>query len=200
MVQKSIQLLADKNRQRADKNKKYAGFSFLEVIVSLSIFVLIVVVTIFSFSSMVMTNKKASGINGSLENNKGVFEDMAKTIRMSDQLQVVGKTVYMYNFSRSQCVSYRFQNSEVEVSRFTGTPALPANQPDCSSSNANYGSSSYPYQTDSDATIDTTTSAFKLVNSVNAPISRVTILMKFNSWTLQTSVSTRNYDTLLYEN
>ena len=47
MVQKSIQLLADKNRQRADKNKKYAGFSFLEVIVSLSIFVLIVVVTIY---------------------------------------------------------------------------------------------------------------------------------------------------------
>jgi hypothetical protein len=95
-------------------------------------------------------------------------------------------------------VSYRFNANKIEKSEFTGTPIPPGNQPDCSSSSPNYASTGY--QTDSDLTIDASTSAFELISSANAPISRVTILVKFNNWSLQTSVSTRDYDTLLYEN
>jgi prepilin-type N-terminal cleavage/methylation domain-containing protein len=173
------------------KNKKYKGFSLIEMIVAIFVFSLIMVIVIGTFISVVNLRKKTKTIQQNTENAHFVMEQMAKTLRTSSILESTETSIQAFDYSQTQCIRYNYNADLHTLQSEIGT-----------------GSSSECTFTDNDY-VDMTSSAigaasFVAVKSDSDTRGKVTIALKVcydsNDCTgvdrvnIQTTVSLRDYE------
>ena len=84
------------------KNKKFAGFSFVELMISIFILSLIMLASVAVFSSIVKARKDALKVSTDIETGREAIEIMAKNIRMSSHLGGSSSTIiFTVNWLRS---------------------------------------------------------------------------------------------------
>lgn len=93
-----------------NKKNNHRAFSLIELVVAMSIFIIVITTVIGVFGSVISTKRKAKNVQQNLENMKYAMELMAKSIRMSSKTNYIGsnQTIFMYNNSEGNCISYRF--------------------------------------------------------------------------------------------
>jgi prepilin-type N-terminal cleavage/methylation domain-containing protein len=188
------------------------GFSLLEMIVAMFISTLIITTVVAAFASAFRARESAGNTQRSIEDAKTSIEYMAKTIRMSSNLQPVSgssNNVIMFNKSQEKCIQYIFNNVSKTIDEkyctvcdfsdpckkgtFTTSSLADCNDPN-------------PATIKNDCKVDN-----PITNSISSSLSdasfsvsgtyikRVTVRMKMTSDTnptMQTTVSTRDYKDL----
>lgn len=177
------------------------GFSFLEVIIAVFIFSLIMVGVTSYFVSTTVANQNTKRLQQNLEDVRFAMNRIAKVLRTSVVLvpntsSKVDK-VRVYDYSQSKCIRYEFSGDgmrEYEAS-------LPSGEPDEKTwclTGASFGSPGDIVSVANGATLSGT---FFVVPSSDTAGSEVagrvtmnaTITRKNNASTIQTTVSLRNY-------
>lgn len=103
--------------------KRRAGFTLVELLVSIAIFAIIMIAAGSSFSYMIKGRKSASLVQQGTENARNALEEMAKNLRMStiyscnnnladDCSGVVTPitSIEIYNYSQGECIQYVFNS------------------------------------------------------------------------------------------
>lgn len=182
------------------RNKKLKGFSFIEVMVAVFIFSLIMTIVVAVFANVIKNQRLSKKIQTNLENIRFAQEYIAKNIRMSTVDGTYGSgaesEVFIFNHSQSKCIRYRFANNTIEESsvsisnRTAGFDGSLGTADDADCSQVPYGSSS--------ALISSSNSLsgnFYVVQSSSTALGKVVISMKVDeSYEMaQTTVSLRDY-------
>ena len=171
---------------------KLAGFSLVEMIVAMAVFLIIITATLASFASVMNARKKAGEIQKNLSSGRAAMEQMAKNIRMSSYLEGSGATsayIRMFNNSQSRCMGYRFLGGALEaaIGSYIADPST------VNSATCDNPGSYYPIVSGINLT-----GKFKIDRTNVVPgslsVGKATILMKMGDDYLQTSVSFRDYE------
>lgn len=104
------------------KNKK--GFSFLEVIVAVFIFSLIMTVVAGTFANFTASYRNTRAIQKDLENAQYAINLIAKVIRTSNVIKCDGgscstanyTSISIFDNSQDKCIVYRINNHELQAS------------------------------------------------------------------------------------
>jgi len=128
-----------------------AGFSFVEMIVAIFIFALVVTASSGVFVKMIKSYKSAREIQRDLEDAQYAMNLMAKTIRTSSVvscsndggsnfnlicLSVPGiNAARVYDYSQDRCVTYRFSSNKLKVR--SDSPSTPGDKSTCVWNSAN---------------------------------------------------------------
>lgn len=187
-----------KNRMKIMK-----GFSLLEMIVAISIFMIVVTSIIEIYSRFYIANKNAIAIANSSENARTTIEEVAKIVRMSSKNWTwgYGDQITMYNASLGQCISFRFKNNHVESCKCNpykdslGTYDCRGSDA-CDDGGAASGYKESCFQPISSSVIED--AKFVMMPSLSS-ISRITIMLKTGGKSFQTTISIRDYSSLQYE-
>ena len=179
------------------KIKKLAGFSLLELLISMFIFILMIVASVSVFSGVVFARKNARDIQKNLEEGRTAIEAMAKNIRMSTRLQTYGgnnKNIRMFNNSQGVCIAYSFSGSSLRTATYNPPDV---SDPDCSSvpalSNIVSGGIDGRFSV-------TTTDATGSPKRIGKATVNLIISSGVSVQHMQTSVSFRDYEGILYNN
>lgn len=167
-----------------------SGFSLMELLIAMFIFSLIILSAVAVFAGVVGARKKSRDMQQNLEQARTAMEMMARNMRMSTELKTYAssKGVYMYNNSQSTCIAYLFSGSALRTASYSKPcSTVPSSLSDLISSDVSDGQ-------------------FKVVEtdsaSVPGKIGKATIVLTIGSGSsqkhLQTSVSFRDYDGVLY--
>ena len=114
------------------KNKK--GLSFLEVIIAIFIFSLIMAAAARSFSNFVATYRSTKAVQKDLENAQYSINLMAKVIRTGNVINCNGSncsvagdytSISIYDYSQRKCIIYRFSGNKLQAS----SADVPASDP-----------------------------------------------------------------------
>jgi len=107
--------------------KKKKGFSFLEVMISIFIFILMMTTISMAFANLFNNYKKAKVIQRNLEDAQFAMNSMAKALRVSSVIipssSGTVSSMKFFNYSDSSCASYRFQDNSLQVASdvYSGT-------------------------------------------------------------------------------
>lgn len=93
------------------KNKK--GYTFLEVIVSVSIFVIIVAASTDAFSNLFNNYRKIRDFQESIENVQFAMNEIAKVLRTSSIVDNGNSFVQAFDYSQEICVRYEINGSQL---------------------------------------------------------------------------------------
>jgi prepilin-type N-terminal cleavage/methylation domain-containing protein len=174
------------------KNKKYAGFSLLEMIIAVSIFVIVVLATAASFSNAFFSGQKTGIVLKNLENGRTAIETMAKNIRMSRKLVGITNGIKMFNNSQGKCIAYVFSGGKLQSVFYASSDAeTDSTFPTCADPDMNNAS---------DLISSGVSGSFSVVKtSIVSPkkIGKATILIKIGTGSdiqyIQTTVSFRDF-------
>lgn len=174
------------------------GFTMIELIVSMFVFVVIVTASAGAFTSAFTARQKAREMQRNLEEARTAIDMMSKNIRMSTKLRPAGtqSTIYMFNNSQEKCVSYTFSGGKLYSNIYpTSDAPESASYPTCAS------------------TVGTTSmisgdvsGRFLVVPNSESPetIGKVTIKMETtvgdSTERIQTTLSLRDYKQFFYIN
>jgi prepilin-type N-terminal cleavage/methylation domain-containing protein len=89
------------------KIKNASGFSLIELLVAVFIFVLIIMAATETFTSTFSAWTKTRRTQTNLENARTALETIGKSIRMSNQLKYSSGVLSMFNHSQNKCLRYR---------------------------------------------------------------------------------------------
>jgi prepilin-type N-terminal cleavage/methylation domain-containing protein len=182
---KKINKIAEKNL------KKYKGFSFLEMIITVAIFSMMILVVTATFSSSFLVNRKNQKIQRKMETARTAIDNIAKNVRMSRGLMLSGNTIYMYNNSQGNCISYRFDSGELQMAQVESVSES------CDTADGVVYESFYEAIAD-----EITDGKFNITETVTDPtipvIGKATILINIDGKVIQTSVSLRDYTEFFY--
>jgi prepilin-type N-terminal cleavage/methylation domain-containing protein len=202
----------------AKKTKKNnPGFSLVEMIIVAAISAIIAMAVAQIFLTGVKTFETNKGMQKNLEEARVSMEMMSKNIRMSKYTVLDSDTIYMYNTSQGQCMSYRF-NSVNKVLEYaycspktddgttSGNPVGSDDDPGTvcqGSGGVCFGGSAYSYNNLAQSNI---IGKFDVTPTNRNPgaeeIGRATISMTVGNGTdlqqtIQSSVSFRDYDDII---
>ena len=178
------------------KASKMKGFSLVELMAAMFIFVVIILATVSAFASTFSARKNARDVQKNLEEARTIMETMAKSIRMSQNAHPNdSKTIVL--FTQGSCLTYSFTGDKI-----TKSVTYP---PDSSE-----GDSDHPKCELKATSIEMTPIKVEggfIVDKTDATalppkIGRVTIRMKVGSGAsapnLQTTVAARDYQNFFY--
>lgn len=183
-----------KNKNLIKQNKNYQGFSLLEMMISMFIFVLAIVTAVSIFSGVASTRQNSREIQKNMEDVRTALDLMAKNMRMSIGLVDDGtdQRIYMFNTSQNSCVSYMFSGSKLQMSQVFPTSSLPEDEK-CLPANISYGSYQDIIQSD-------VSGSFEIIpTSITSPktVGKATIILTIDGVNMQTSVSFRDYNNIV---
>lgn len=182
------------NQQIRIKNKK--GFSLLEMLIAMFIFVLIILASVSVFAAINKSRRDIKSKQQNIETASAAMELMAKSIRMNTAARNVGTgRMEFYNAQSGRCTRYDF-NASTKILRYsTATPEEEGTPPvtifeSCIDGSVPYGSYVNLVSTGLQDV------RFDVVESDEDTIGRAIINMKLNDIWLQNSVSFRDYTNL----
>lgn len=181
-----------KNIQENKYQKKYSGFSLLEMMISMFIFVLAIVTAVSIFSNVSFTRKNSREIQKNMEDARTALDLMAKNMRMSIGLNGTASMIYMFNTSQNKCVSYMFSGGKLQMSQVSPGGSLPEDEK-CLPANISY----VGYQ---DIIKSDVSGSFVIVpTSITSPktVGKATIILTIGGVNMQTSVSFRDYNNIV---
>ncbi|MCK9379388.1 MAG: prepilin-type N-terminal cleavage/methylation domain-containing protein [Candidatus Moranbacteria bacterium] len=103
------------------KIKSKKGFTFIEVVVSVSIFVIIIAASTEAFSNWIDNYRKVRGLQESLENAQYSMNEMAKILRTSSVINQGPLFVQAYDYSQEVCVHYKLSGGALMLAISAGT-------------------------------------------------------------------------------
>lgn len=177
-----------KKNMKKNKIKNRSGFSLLEMVISIFIFVVVILTAVSIFANMASARQEARRIQKNMEDARTALDLMAKNMRMSTELRKVSATdIYMFNTSQGICIRYQFDGRTLKMGE--GNP-ISSTSTDCSGivpdSSLNKIVSSNNVS-GSFAVIPTSTTDPKVIG-------RATVTMTIDGVRLQTTVSFRDYN------
>lgn len=95
--------------------KKERGFSFLEIMVSVFIFSLMMTTISITFSNLFKNYRNSRAIQTNLENAQFIINSMAKSLRTSSIVSSTSSSIKFYNYSDGNCFSYKFEDNSLQV-------------------------------------------------------------------------------------
>lgn len=174
--------------------KNYSGFSLLEMMISMFIFVLAIVTAVSIFSSVSFTRKNSREIQKNMEDARTALDLMAKNMRMSIGLNGTTSMIYMFNTSQGNCVSYKFESSKLKIAQKIPDASF-SEAERCNTTNMTYNSSDYV-----DIIQNDVSGSFAIVpTSITSPktVGKATIILTIDGVNMQTSVSFRDYNNIV---
>lgn len=170
--------------------KKQKGFSLVEVMVSMFIFVIIMLAASQIFTQAFAGHRYTRNLQKDIENAQFIMGILSKELRTSTIVSPTGinngvSSIKFYDHSQQKCLSYRITGGRLEV----------ASQNVASSAICN-GTSLTTYQTVSTGTI---TGSFDITSSQSTPrrVGKVTLGLRVQEGThaasIQSTVSLRDY-------
>ena len=178
-------------KDKLNKKKNLRGFSLIELLIAMFIFVVSITVAISVFINIMSNRQKIREVQKDVEDSRVVLDLMAKNMRMSSGLKgqsSIGgqkyKDVIMLNNSQGLCIRYRFASNE-SISSLQMAQDFPDSNGVCDfGSVANFQN-----------VIKGDISGFFLVNETSdLAIGKATIVLTVDNTNLETSVSFRDYD------
>jgi len=117
------------------KNNKKKGFTLIEVLVALFVFIVTITAATGSFASLMSANKKIKEIQKSTEDAQFVMNLIAKTIRTSriktaDSGGHPVSAIEVYDYSQKKCIAYKIIDNK-EMKYGTIAPSIPDNFDSC---------------------------------------------------------------------
>jgi type II secretory pathway pseudopilin PulG len=116
-----------KNPNSSFFNGKKKGFSFLEVMLSVFIFSLMMTTVSITFANLFKNYTKAKAIQINLENSQFAMNSMAKSLRTSSVLPSTDSTIKFFNYSDNKCTAY--QHDEEDASLQIASVLIPIDDP-----------------------------------------------------------------------
>ncbi|MDR3559183.1 MAG: type II secretion system protein [Candidatus Pacebacteria bacterium] len=192
------------------KKNKLAGFSLIEMIVAMAIAVIIMLAVVAAFAGMVKTRNTVRDEQQDLENARNAMDTMAKELRFSSDVSIngsggSGKEIAFYDNSSLKCTIYRLASGKIQMAE--ADPVSTATDPNQFCHNG--GSNSIAYFNASGTYRDLTSVnsggmtisnlpglgslEFNLDPQASTHVGKATILMTVDGYSLQTTVSFRNY-------
>ncbi|MFA5962309.1 MAG: prepilin-type N-terminal cleavage/methylation domain-containing protein [Parcubacteria group bacterium] len=175
--------------------KNYYGFSMLEVMISVSIFTVVIFAVTATYARTFSAGQKSRIVQRNMEASRTAMEAMAKNMRMSTKLMVdaTKKTVIMFNNSQATCIRYSFTGGSLTSLFYPSDPAYSPGDleyPDCSTAS---GTPTELISADVDGIFEVTpTSATPKV------VGKATVLLNIGNGVdaqhIQTSISFRDFD------
>lgn len=182
-----------KNKKLGKKNKKYKGFSLLEMLIAGFIFSLVITTAVSVFSNVFFTGEKTRGVQKNIETARTALDLMAKNMRMSSELgpnNTNTLNIYMFNNSQGECIGYRFNSGALEMAQMENPTS---GSTDCSGV---FGAGDYTSITEGNVS-----GRFYVISTSNVDPKRVgkaTARMEIDGQYLQTTVSFRDYLGVIY--
>ncbi len=172
-----------------NKNKNYPGFSLLEMLIAIFIFVLMITASVSVFTGVFSARQEGRKIEKNMENARTALDLMAKNMRMSTNLvRLSDQEIYMYNNSQGQCIGYKFEDGELRIGQ-----ATPAGM-DCDPAHVLYGS----YNPITSGDVSGSFSVTPTSDVSPKKIGKATITMTIDgSTSMQTTVSFRDYNNII---
>jgi prepilin-type N-terminal cleavage/methylation domain-containing protein len=103
-------------------SKKQKGFTFIEVLIAVFVFVLMMTTLTGIFGRSLTGYKKAVRVQKDLELAQQAMNIMAKTFRTSGITSIASSdTIRVFDFSQSECIEYEFSGNVLQV-RSEGDP------------------------------------------------------------------------------
>lgn len=179
------------------KLKKYKGFSFVEMMVTVFVFSVIVTTALAVFVSVSTTQKESESSQEHAEDLRLILELMAKNIRMSSvDVSFLGvqelQDLYFYNYSQGKCINYCVTNTnvyhrEIEVSR--------TNYPNCQDAFIGSCETNGSGMINIDSQISGKFRVIPTEDSLSGSAGLVTVSVEFDDSEdkMQTTVSLRDY-------
>ncbi|KKP79990.1 MAG: hypothetical protein A2271_01040 [Candidatus Moranbacteria bacterium RIFOXYA12_FULL_35_19] len=171
--------------------KNNAGFSILELLIAMFIFVLTIITAVSIFASVSSTRQKSREIQRNMEDARTALDLMAKNMRMSTGLSEVGNThqeIYMFNTSQGDCISYKFDSdNKLKISQIPS-----ANSSNCSTIAYTYNPI---ISSDVSGSFSITPT---LATAIPKRVGKATIVLTIDgTTTMQTTVSFRDYKEII---
>jgi prepilin-type N-terminal cleavage/methylation domain-containing protein len=121
---------------------KKKGFSFLEIMISIFIFSLMMTTISVTFASLFENYRNSRAIQMNLENAQFIINTMAKSLRTSSVLSNTASSIKFYNYSDSNCFSYKFEDNSLQVASVSidniSYPTVEERKAQCSSALLTY--------------------------------------------------------------
>ncbi len=121
---------------------KKRGFSFLEIMISIFIFSLMMTTISITFASLFENYRNSRAIQMNLENAQFIINTMAKSLRTSSVLSSTASSIKFYNYSDSNCFSYKFEDNSLQVASVSisnvSYPTVEERKAQCSSASLTY--------------------------------------------------------------
>jgi prepilin-type N-terminal cleavage/methylation domain-containing protein len=114
---------------RTNMNHNKKGFSLIELMMAVSIFVIIILAVTGIFSSSMGGFHKAKIVQKNLEDAEFIMNKLIKVLRTSSidlSSATSSSEIKIYDYSMDMCYKYRFENNKIEVS-FTQEDSVPLN-------------------------------------------------------------------------
>jgi prepilin-type N-terminal cleavage/methylation domain-containing protein len=178
---------------RGGLKKNFKGFSFVEMIIAVAIFAMVMVAVMSAYVSIFKAGKNAKVIQQNMENARGAMELMAKTIRSGEIDGSSANDISLFVFDagsdkNGKCIRFSFVFNNIQESQTGTLDRTVALSPYCST--ASYASTNYLADTSTNFTI---TGNFAVSPASPTSAGKVTILTNVHSGTdsanLQTTVS-----------
>ena len=182
-------------KTKLNKNKNFRGFSILEVMIAMFIFVVVITAAVSVFARITLNRQRGREIQKNMEAARVALDSIAKNMRMSTAIDgrdgLAGgiapsqkyKDIIMLNNSQGVCIEYRFR-TDGENSYLETGQAFPNSQGDCRFGDvSNFGK-----------IIEGDVSGFfSVVKTSSSVIGKANIALTVDDVNLETSVSFRDY-------
>lgn len=121
---------------------KKRGFSFLEIMISIFIFSLMMTTISITFASLFENYRNSRAIQMNLENAQFIINTMAKSLRTSSVISNTASSIKFYNYSDSNCFSYKFEDNSLQVALVSidsvSYPTVEERKAQCNSASLTY--------------------------------------------------------------
>ncbi|EKE21727.1 MAG: hypothetical protein ACD_7C00144G0003 [uncultured bacterium] len=107
------------NNKKLKVSSRY-GFTLVEVIISMGIFVVVMAGSSGVFASAFKSYKGAKNVNENLKNAQFAMNLMSKTFRTSSVVSSSATSIVIFDYSRATraCIRYRFDSNSLKESRY----------------------------------------------------------------------------------
>lgn len=102
---------------KAVRPQAQKGFSLVEMLVAIAIFMIVVVTTLGAFLTMVDINKKVQSVRNAMDNANLAMETMMRNIRLGYDYEGSGSTI-TFTSQKGELITYSL--FEIEVNKATG--------------------------------------------------------------------------------
>lgn len=175
---------------------KKRGYTLIEVVISLTVFLIIMIATSSIFSSMFSGYRNTRAIQHDVETAQYALSVMAKELRTSSIASSTATSVRFYDYSQNICFAYRINAGTLQSAQ--ATPASPSTLTAAQKISFCQTASLSTYETISTGTV---TGSFVVISSVASPASvgRVTASLGIaegpnHTARIQTTMSLRDYE------
>lgn len=108
--------------------KKYKGFTLIEAVVSMFVFLIVMIASSQIFTNAFVGYRDAKAVQRDVENAQFALNILAKELRTSSIAGAISTGIRFYDYSQGICFRYEFNNGEFRVAKVVTADRLECRQ------------------------------------------------------------------------